>query len=194
MDGTDLRSILVDDWRAQVSGGFQDYMRYEFAAGQVVGLGDLPHVSDDARVSAALDLADAAGVTRDLPDGLATQLGKSFDGGVDLSGGQWQKLALARAMMRPAPLLQVFDEPTASLDAESERLLFERFTRSARRAAAVTGAVTVIVSHRFSTVRMASLILVMADGRIAEAGSHQELMARDGEYARLFRLQAAAYS
>ncbi len=194
VDSTDLRRIPVEEWRTQVSGGFQDYMRYEVAAGQVVGLGDLPHLSSIPRVTAALERSDARDVAQSLPAGLGTQLGKSFDGGVDLSGGQWQKLALARAMMRPAPLLQVFDEPTASLDAESERALFERFTRSGRRAAAEAGSITVVVSHRFSTVRMADLILVLEDGRVTEAGSHDELVTRDGTYARLFRLQAAAYS
>jgi ATP-binding cassette subfamily B protein len=194
IDRTDLRKIPVEEWRKRVSGAFQDYMRYEVVAGEAVGIGDLPHMSDTPRITAALERSDATGAVESLPAGLATQLGKSFDGGVDLSGGQWQKLALARAMMRPAPLLQVFDEPTASLDAESERTLFERFARSGRAAAAESGSITVIVSHRFSTVRMADLILVVDDGRVVEAGSHDELIARDGAYAQLFFLQAAAYS
>jgi len=194
IDRSDLRKIPVEKWRKQVSGGFQDYMRYELAAGEAVGIGDLPYISDTPRVTAALERSDAIGVVESLPAGLGTQLGKSFDGGVDLSGGQWQKVALARAMMRPAPLLQVFDEPTASLDAESERALFERFARSGRVAATESGSITIIVSHRFSTVRMADLILVVENGRVVEAGSHDELITRDGAYAQLFRLQAAAYS
>ncbi|MDP9352844.1 MAG: ATP-binding cassette domain-containing protein, partial [Chloroflexota bacterium] len=116
-----------------------------------------------------------------------------WEGGVELSGGQWQKLALGRAMMREWPLLLVLDEPTASLDAQAEHELFERYAEAERRSAASSGTVTVLVSHRFSTVRMADLIVVLDDGRVREVGSHEELIARGGLYAELYELQARAY-
>jgi ATP-binding cassette subfamily B protein len=128
-----------------------------------------------------------------LDMGGMTQLGRSFAGGRELSGGQWQKLALGRGMMRDLPLVLILDEPTASLDAETEHQLFERYTQAARRTRAETGAITILVSHRFSTVRSADLIVVLDEGRVTEAGSHAELMAKDGLYAELFNLQARAY-
>jgi ATP-binding cassette subfamily B protein len=120
---------------------------------------------------------------------LATQLGRSFDDGAQLSIGQWQKVALGRAMMRDTPRLMVLDEPTAAIDAQTEHALFERFAAAADR----TAGITVFVSHRFSTVRMADLIVVVEDGRVTEVGSHAELMARGGTYAELYELQASAY-
>jgi ATP-binding cassette, subfamily B, bacterial len=120
--------------------------------------------------------------------------GASYAEGVDLSGGQWQKLALGRAFMREQPLLLVLDEPTAALDAESEHALFERYTEQARRTAQQTGAITLLVSHRFSTVRMADLIVVLADGRVAEVGDHAALIRDGGLYAELYQIQARAYS
>jgi ATP-binding cassette subfamily B protein len=193
VDGIDLRSFDVGAWRARVSAGFQDFGRFQFLARESVGIGDLPAADSDARVLAALGRAAAADVPAGLPAGLATQLGREFEGGVDLSLGQWQKVALGRAMMRRQPLLLVLDEPTASLDAPTEHALFERFTEAARGAAEQSGAVTVLVSHRFSTVRTADLIVVFADGRISERGSHDELMRRGGTYAELYELQAGAY-
>ena len=137
--------------------------------------------------------ARATDVVDGLADGLATRLGKSYAEGTELSGGQWQKLALGRAMMRESPLLLILDEPTSALDAEAEHRLFERYADNARRIGRETGAITVLVSHRFSTVRMADLILVVDDGRIAETGSHEELIARSGVYADLYALQARAF-
>jgi ATP-binding cassette subfamily B protein len=126
-------------------------------------------------------------------EGLETQLGRSFPGGRELSGGQWQKLALGRAMMRDTPLVVILDEPTASLDAATEHALFEKYTESARRSSDRNGTITVLISHRFSTVRTADLIAVVRDGRISELGTHDDLIERKGTYAELFELQARAY-
>jgi ATP-binding cassette subfamily B protein len=194
VDGTDIRRIGVGDWRERISAGFQDFAKYEFTAQHVVGLGSQPHIDDAEAVTGALDRARAEDVLRRLPDGLETLVGKSFDGGTDLSGGQWQKLALGRAMMRENPLLLLLDEPTSALDAQAEHNLFEQYALGARRVAQRTGAVTVLVSHRFSTVRMADTIVVMGGNKIAEAGTHQELMALGGLYADLYSLQADQYS
>src|SRR3712207_369725 len=134
-------------------------------------------------VGAALGRASAEDLPGRLPRGLETQLGRDWEGGVELSGGQWQKLALGRAMMRSQPLLLILDEPTASLDSQTEHELFERYAGAARQAAAETGTITVLVSHRFSTVRMADLIVVLEGKRIRELGSHAELIAQGGLYA-----------
>jgi ATP-binding cassette subfamily B protein len=194
LDGIDIRRFPVDDWSRRIAAGFQDFVRFELRAGQTVGVGDLPRRDDERAVLAALDRARATDVVRRLEQGLDTQLGKSWTDGTELSGGQWQKLALARAMMRPAPLLLVLDEPTSALDAEAENLLFERYAANARRLGGATGAITVLVSHRFSTVRMADLIVVVDAGRVTEVGDHQMLMARGGLYAELYALQASAFS
>lgn len=193
VDGVDLREIPLDGWRERIASGFQDFARFEFVARQTVGLGDLPRVDSVPAVEGALDRAHASDIVGRLASGLDTQLGKSYADGTELSGGQWQKLALGRAMMRETPLLLVLDEPTAALDAEAEHLLFERYAEGARRVGALTGGVTVLVSHRFSTVRMADLIVVVADGRVLEAGDHATLMRNRGLYAELYDLQAAAY-
>jgi ABC-type multidrug transport system fused ATPase/permease subunit len=193
VDGVDLRRFPVRDWRARMAAGFQDFARYELIASETVGVGDLPHIDDADRIARSLRRASAGELVDDLPEGLATLLGKSFDGGVELSGGQWQKLALGRAMMRSTPLLLVLDEPTAALDAATEHALFERFTDAAHRAGDEAGTITLIVSHRFSTVRMADLIVVIDGGRVAEAGTHDELMASRGIYAELYTMQATAY-
>ena len=129
-----------------------------------------------------------------LPAGLETYLGKSYTDGAELSHGQWQKIALARAMMRARPLLLILDEPTSGLDAHAEHVLFERYAASAREVARATGGIAVFVSHRFSTVRMADRIVVVDDGRIVEQGTHDELVASGGIYAELFELQATAYA
>jgi len=193
VDGVDIRCFEVDAWRQRLSAGFQDFAQLQFLARESVGVGSLPSVDDTGAVTEALDRAAAGNLVAQLPAGLATQLGREFDGGVDLSTGQWQKVAVARAMMRAEPLLLLLDEPTASLDAATEHALFERFATQARRAADRSGAITFLVSHRFSTVRMADLILVIEDGRVAERGTHDDLMAADGRYAELYRLQARSY-
>lgn len=193
VDGIDLAETVVADWRACLSAGFQDFARPELTAQRTVGIGDLVQLDDVAPVHDALERASATDVVGGLRDGLDTQLGKSFDDGVELSGGQWQKLALGRAMMRTAPLLLVLDEPTAAIDAETEHALFQRFTGAAKEAAARNGAITVLVSHRFSTVRMADLIVVVDEGGVVEVGSHHMLMGRGGLYAELYDLQASSY-
>jgi ATP-binding cassette subfamily B protein len=192
IDGTDLASIATDQWRACLAGAFQDFLRFELHAQQTVGVGDLPRVEDREATRRAVDRAGADDVIERLAYGLETQLGPSWDEGAEVSFGQWQKLALARGFMRDAPLLLILDEPTAALDAETEHAMFERFAE-ASRAHADTGRITVLVSHRFSTVRMADLIVVMDGSHVVEFGTHEALMARDGQYAELFRIQAAAY-
>jgi ATP-binding cassette, subfamily B, bacterial len=192
VDGTELSRITPQQWRSRLSGAFQDFARLEFTARAAVGLGDLAHLDDGEHVAAAVDRAGATDVVDDLASGLDTQLGATWPDGVDLSFGQWQKLALARGFMRTSALVTILDEPTAALDAETEHLLFERYADQAR-ASRRDGSITVLVSHRFSTVRMADLIVVVADGQIAEVGSHAELMARRGPYSDLYTIQASAY-
>jgi len=192
-DGSSLARIPLDAWRARIATGFQDFARFEFVARQTVGVGDLPFVDEQAAVEAALERAHASDVIGRLDQGLSTQLGKSYTEGTELSGGQWQKLALGRAMMRELPLVLILDEPTSALDAEAEHNLFERYAEGARRVGQATGGITVLVSHRFSTVRMADQIIVVADGKVAEAGSHAQLMRNRGLYAELYELQASAY-
>jgi ATP-binding cassette subfamily B protein len=193
VDGVDLSRIPIEDWRQRIAAGFQDFVRYEFSAQYAVGLGDLPRASSAPAVRAALDRAHALDVLDRLPEGLDSQLGKSYADGAELSGGQWQKLALGRALMRTAPLLLVLDEPASALDPEAEHALFERYAEQARRVSDTTGAITLFVSHRFSTVRMADLIVVVQDGRVLESGDHATLVARGGLYAELFALQEKAY-
>jgi ATP-binding cassette, subfamily B, bacterial len=192
VDETPLAHVHADQWRARMAGAFQDFFRFEFRARHTVGLGDLPRMDDEAAVVKAVDRAGAADVVSRLPSGLDTQLGQTWPGGVEVSFGQWQKLALARGFMRERPLLLVLDEPTAALDAETEHALFERYAAAARENGA-DGRVTVLVSHRFSTVRMAELIVVLDGARLVEVGTHDELMSKGGQYAQLYGIQAAAY-
>jgi len=193
VDGTDLRDFSSADWRKRTAAGFQDFAKLEMLAREVVGVGDLAAMEDSEAVAAALDRAGGSDVPVKLPAGLETPIGRSFEGGAELSGGQWQKLALGRAMMRRSPLLLILDEPTSALDAHTEHALFERYAEAASATARATGAITVLVSHRFSTVRMADLIVVVNEGGVAEVGTHAELMARPGLYSELFELQAQAY-
>jgi len=192
IDGVPLAQIEPAAWRSRCTAAFQDFARFHLPAVESVGVADLDRLADEPAAAAALDRAGAGDLPTQLPDGLATQVGTVFTGGHGLSGGQWQKLALGRAMRRQDPLLVVLDEPTASLDAPSEHALFEKYAEAARTARR-TGAVTVLVSHRFSTVRMADLIIYVADGRPVEVGSHDDLLRAAGRYAELFELQAAGY-
>ncbi len=192
VDGVDLASIDSVAWRERMAGAFQDFVRFEFPAQRSVGLGDLPRIDDEPAALDAVTRAGAVDVLERLPEGLSTQLGPSWEGGVDLSGGQWQKLALARGLFRDHPLLVVLDEPTSALDAETEHSLFERFAAQAQQARS-DGRVTILVSHRFSTVRMADRIVVLSGSRVVEHGTHDELLARNGTYAELYMIQAAAY-
>ena len=191
VDGAPLSLISSTAWRAEVSGAFQDFFRFEFAARTSVGLGNLPAVADDGAVRVAVRKAGADEVVARLESGLDTQLGPTWPDGVDVSFGQWQKLALARGFMRDEPLLLVLDEPTAALDAETEHDLFSRYAEAAR--AGSRGGITILVSHRFSTVRMADHIVVMQGSKVAQVGSHDELMREGGAYAELYSIQAKAY-
>ncbi len=193
IDGANISRLPLSDWRKRIATGFQDFARFEFVARRTVGVGELPLIDDQAAVEGALDRAHALDVVGRLENGLSTQLGKSYTEGTELSGGQWQKLALGRSMMRETPLVLILDEPTSALDAEAEHALFERYAEGARRVGQATGGITVLVSHRFSTVRMADLIVVVADGKVAEAGPHAQLMKNRGLYAELYDLQASAY-
>lgn len=194
VDGVDLRRIPAEDWRRHLAGGFQDFFRFELQARQSVGVGDVRRIEDEPAVLRAVSRAGAEDLVAGFERGLATQLGPTWPGGVEVSFGQWQKLALARGFMREEPLLLILDEPTAALDAETEHALFERYA-SAAHADGVPDrrGITILVSHRFSTVRMADLIVVLSGARVVEVGAHEELMALGGHYAELYGIQAAAY-
>ena len=194
LDDTPLARVPASEWRKRLAGAFQDFFRFEFCARHTVGLGDVPRLDDEPAVVAAVDRAGAADVVTHLNAGLETQLGPTWPGGVELSFGQWQKLALARGFMRDEPLLLILDEPTSALDAETEHALFERYAAAAHgHRENNSGRITILVSHRFSTVRMADLILVLDGSHLVEVGTHDELMARKGQYAELYSIQAAAY-
>jgi ATP-binding cassette subfamily B protein len=206
IDDVELARLPADEWRTRLAGAFQDFFRFEFQARHSVGVGDVPRMDDEPAVATAVTRAGADGVVAGLKAGLQTQLGPTWPEGVEVSFGQWQKLALARGFMRDRPLVLVLDEPTSALDAESEHELFERYaaaahgTRPAGDGASVDGhsfdddgRITILVSHRFSTVRMADLIVVLDGARVAEVGTHDELTTRGGTYAQLYGIQAAAY-
>jgi ATP-binding cassette, subfamily B, bacterial len=211
VDDVDLARMPADQWRARLAGAFQDFFRFEFLARKSVGVGDIERIDDEPAVTTAVTRAGADAVVAGLKAGLETQLGPTWPQGVEVSFGQWQKLALARGFMRDSPLVLVLDEPTSALDAESEHELFERYAAAARgdrRGSQLLGSdgasanggplgsngrITILVSHRFSTVRMADLIVVLDGARVAEVGTHDELMSRGGVYAQLYGIQAAAY-
>jgi ABC-type multidrug transport system fused ATPase/permease subunit len=193
IDGVDLETLETGQWRRRMSAAYQDFGRYpQTTFAEAVGMGDLDRIDDDAAVMNAIDAADARRIVQRLPAGRDTRLGLVY-GGIDLSEGQWQKTALARASMRTKPVLFVLDEPTASLDAPSEHAIFERYMQRARSLAERNGAITLVVSHRLSTVAGADLVLVLDNGRLAESGSHHDLMKSGGRYSDLYGLQASAY-
>ena len=194
VDCQSLSKIKADSWRNKLAGAFQDFFRFEFQAQHTVGVGDKTRLDDTQAVSNAVGRAGAESVIKELPEGVGTQLGVTWPKGVEVSFGQWQKLSLARGFMRDEPLLLILDEPTAALDAETEHGLFERYASAAQSPEhTANGRVTLLVSHRFSTVRMADQIVVLDGAKVVETGSHDELMSRQGQYAELYNLQASAY-
>jgi len=187
LDGMDLEDWPEDALRQRIGVIFQDFARYQFLVGENIGAGDVRYFDDEEQWQEAAEKGMADDFVAELPEGYKTQLGKWFKGGQELSGGQWQKIALARAFMRSEADILVLDEPTAAMDAAAEASIFEHFRKLTRNRIAI------LISHRFSTVRMASQIVVIENGRIIERGSHEQLMELDGHYARLFQLQAAGY-
>jgi ATP-binding cassette subfamily B protein len=190
VDGTGLEELDARSWQRRLAVIYQDYVRYELDAAANIGLGAPGHLGDTEALERAIEWAGAAGVTAALPDGLATVLSSRYSGGVDLSGGQWQRIALARALfaVQAGASVLVLDEPTAQLDARAEAAFFDRFLELTR------GLTTVVISHRFSTVRRADRIAVLDGGQITERGSHEELMTAGGQYAELFELQARRFA
>jgi ATP-binding cassette subfamily B protein len=189
VDGADLGRMPAGEWRDRLAGAYQDFFRFELLARQSIGVGDVAFIDDEGVVTTAVGRAGAEDVVERFPDGLSSQLGATWPEGVEVSFGQWQKLALARGFMRNGPLVLVLDEPTAALDAETEHALFERYAEAAKG----EGQITILVSHRFSTVRMADLIVVLDGAHVVEVGTHEDLVAKGGSYAELYGIQAAAY-
>ncbi|MFI5029760.1 MAG: ABC transporter ATP-binding protein [Reyranellales bacterium] len=186
LDGHDLREYDLTDLRGSMGVIFQDFVRYNFSAGDNIAVGRIEARDDHARIERAAERSQADQVIEALPGGYAQRIGKRFKNGVELSGGEWQKVAIARAYMREAEVL-ILDEPTAALDARAEFEVFQRFKELSK------GKTAVLISHRFSSVRMADRIFVLADGQVAASGTHEELVSRPGLYAELFELQAAGY-
>ena len=186
LDGVDLREYSVEDLRNEIGVIFQDYMKYDMLVSENIGFGRIEELADEARIRRSAEKSLAAAVVAGLPAGYNQMLGRRFEGGADLSMGQWQKISLARAYMRDAQIL-ILDEPTASLDARAEFQVYERFVEL------TSGKMAVLISHRFSTVRMADRILVLERGHIEEQGSHRQLLSLGGKYSELFELQAAGY-
>jgi ATP-binding cassette subfamily B protein len=186
LDGIDLREYDVEDLWKEIGVIFQDFMRYDLTASENIAIGRIEDQGNIFRLRSAAQKSLAEQVIRKLPKGYDQVLGRRFEGGVDLSGGEWQKMALARAYLRDAQLL-ILDEPTAALDAKSEHEVFQRFAELTK------GKMALLISHRFSTVKMADRILVLENGRIAEQGHHEQLLLNKGRYAEMFELQAASY-
>lgn len=189
---TELADVDPDRWRQRVSGAFQDHVRFEFVLSDTVGIGELSRRHDLGSVRRAITAGAAEAVVDTAPSGLSTQLGTAWPDGIDLSGGQWQRLAIARGMMRTAPYVRILDEPTAALDAITEHQLFDRYAEAARTGRDA-GTITILITHRFSTVAAADLIAVLDHGRLIEYGTHRELIAAGGHYAQLYGLQARGY-
>jgi ATP-binding cassette subfamily B protein len=190
VDGQDIRSFPVPDWRRQIGIIFQDFNRYELTAAENIGFGAIEMAGDRDRVRAAARRAGILSALERLPDGLDTPLARQYKGGAELSGGQWQRVAIARSIfaIENGASFLVLDEPTAALDVRAEAAFFDKFVDVTR------GATALLISHRFSSVRHADNIVVLAGGRIIEQGSHEELMSADGRYAGLFRLQAERFA
>jgi ABC-type multidrug transport system fused ATPase/permease subunit len=187
LDGLDLAQWDVNVLQRRIGVIFQNFVRYQFTVGENVGVGDVDHLEDQPRWEEATEIATARPFIETMPDKFQTRLGKWFKGGRELSGGQWQKIALSRAFMRTKADILVLDEPTSAMDAEAEVEIFNHFR------AVTQNQMAILISHRFSTVRMADQIMVMEGGRIMESGTHEELVRAGGGYARLFELQAAGY-
>jgi ATP-binding cassette subfamily B protein len=187
LDGLDLKDWDEETLRQRIGVIFQDFSRYQFLVGENIGAGDVRRFEDETRWRDAADKGMADDFIEELPSGYKTQLGKWFKDGQELSGGQWQKIALSRAFMRTDADILVLDEPTAAMDAAAEARIFDHFRKLTRNRIAI------LISHRFSTVRMAGQIIVIENGRVIERGSHEQLMELNGHYANLFKLQAAGY-
>ena len=187
LDGLDLQDWDVEALRQRIGVIFQDFGRYQFSVGENIGAGDVRYIDDAERWATAAKTGMAAPFIEDMPDGYNTQLGRWFKGGRELSGGQWQKIALSRAFMRSDADILVLDEPTAAMDAASEAAIFDHFRSESHNK------MTILISHRFSTVRAANHIIVIHQGKVLEQGNHEGLLAMNGQYAHLFKLQARGY-
>jgi ATP-binding cassette subfamily B protein len=186
LDGADLRDYAIEDLQKEIGVIFQDFVRYDMTARENIGVGRIESIQDTERLLMAAGKSKASELIERFPDGMEQMLGRRFEGGLDLSGGEWQKFALSRAYMRDAQVV-ILDEPTSALDAMAEYEVFCRFAELTQ------GRMAILISHRFSTVRMTDRIVVLENGAIHEQGTHQQLVAQGGQYARMFELQAANY-